>query len=118
MEIVSLSALAISIATPFISKTAEGVARKVGEDIWSLIKAPFVKKGKEDIEQYAKNDPENFKRELECELENDDNFRICLQEKVDKATVELSGSFQQNINNTGTIEKQVNIQNNSGNLNF
>ncbi|WP_367209927.1 hypothetical protein [Sphingobacterium sp. R2] len=118
MEIVSLAILAYTFAKPFIDKTAEGLATKVGEDIWSFIKGPFEQKGKENIEKYAKDNAEEFKKELEHEITSNDLFRTVLQEKIEKAQIELSGNFQQNINSFGSIEKQVNIQNNSGNLSF
>lgn len=118
MEIVSLAILAYTFAKPFIDKTAEGLATKVGEDIWTLIKSPFEQKGKANIEEYAKDNAKEFKKELEIELATNDHFRTILQEKIEKAQFELSGNFQQNINTQGSIEKQVNIQNNSGNLSF
>lgn len=118
MEPISLAFTAFILVKPFIEKTAEGIANQIGEDIWALIKSPFQKNGPKNIEKYAKDNPEEFKKQLELALLNDDSLRISLQDKVEKAQVKLSGSFQQNVNNHGTIDKQVNIQSNTGNISF
>src|SRR5690606_40077296 len=109
---------AYNFAKPIIEKSAEGLSAKIGEDIWTLIKSSFQKSGTKNIEKYAKDDPEEFKKQLETALLNDDALRASLQEKVEKAQIELSGSFQQNVNNHGTVDKQVNIQSNTGNISF
>lgn len=118
MEAVNLALLAYTFVKPFIEKGVEGLSTKIGEDIWTLIKSPFQKNGTKNIEEFAKDNPEQFKKQLELALLNDDTLRTSLQEKVEKAQIELSGNFKQNINNHGTIDKQVNIQSNTGNISF
>lgn len=111
MEIITLATTALTLATPFIKKVGEGTARKIGEDIWNLIKKPFQKKNKnieemslEDVQSTLVeilNEDEPFKSELE-------NFVINAQTKIDNIT--------QSINNNGNIDKQVNIGNVNGNI--
>lgn len=111
MEIINLATTALALASPFIEKIGEGSAKKIGEDIWNLLKKPFVKKGK-DIETMDKEDIQstlievlNEDAELKSELEK---IIVNSQTKID--------TLNQTINNTGNIEKQVNIGNVNGNV--
>ena len=116
MEVTSLVLLAYSLAQPFLEKTQEGIARKIGEDIWTLMKKPFEKKGIKQVDQYAQEQKEDFKKELESELNKNEAFKVELQDLIEKAQKSLSEISQQNLNNYGEVEKQINIQNNSGNI--
>jgi hypothetical protein len=116
MDILTLATAAYTLAKPFLDKTGERVARKVGEDIWNLIKMPFAQKGKENIEALAVTDHEAFTKELENQLRQDEKFANQLRELVGSSQNLLSGNFQQNINSYGDVEKQINIQINSGNI--
>lgn len=116
MDILTLASTAYILSKPFLDKTGEGVARKVGEDIWSLIKMPFAKKGKENIEELAVNDHVAFTKELEQQLQQNDSLARQLSELVTNSQNLLSGNFQQNINSYDKVEKQINIQTNSGSI--
>jgi hypothetical protein len=116
MDILTLATTAYVLAKPFLDKTGEGVARKVGEDIWNFIKLPFLKKGKQDIELSAITDQETFTKELEEQLKQDNGLASQLLELVTNSQNLLSGNFQQNINSYDKVEKQINIQTNSGNI--
>ena len=116
MDIFMLASTAYILAKPFLDKTGEGVARKVGEDIWNLIKTPFVKKGKENIEDLATTDQEAFTKELEQQLQQDEALARQLSELVSTSQNLLIGNFQQNINSYNKVEKQINIQTNTGSI--
>ncbi|WP_423740511.1 hypothetical protein V8245_05190 [Flavobacterium columnare] len=118
MDNYTLITSAISLISPFLTKTGEGVARKIGEDIWNLIKSPFNKKGVELNEIETLNDTENFKSELLKLLEDNPEFKSKLTEEIIKSENLLSGNFNQVVNNNNSIEKQVNIQNNTGDINL
>ncbi len=118
MDITTLALTAYTLAQPFLSKTGEGIARKVGEDIWNLIKKPFIKKGVDDVTSYARNNEENFKLELQDEIANNPDFAKELSQQLVTAQSILSGNFQQSINNNEKVEKQINIQHNTGNINM
>lgn len=113
MEIITLVTTALSLASPFINKIGEGTARKVGEDIWNLIKQPFTKKG-QDIE---KLDESQINLQLTQILSEDSDFKKELEDFITNAQSQLS-TVSQNIQNNGNIEKQVNIGNNIGNINL
>jgi len=114
MDILTLAATAYVLSKPFLEKTGEGVARKVGEDIWNLIKKPFIKKGTDNIEEVAISDQETFTKDLEQQLQQDETFAKELIDLVSHSQNLLSGNFQQNIISNGKVEKQINIQTNSG----
>ena len=94
----ALAIAAYNLAKPFLEKTGEGIARKVGEDIWNLIKKTFHESGQSDIETLALTNESNFKTQLEQKLATDEALKTTLASMVQKAEMELSGNFQQNIN--------------------
>lgn len=111
MEIITLATTALTLASPFIEKIGEGSAKKIGEDIWNLLKTPFVKKGK-NIETMNKEDIQSTLIEVlneDLDLKNDlEKIIVNAQTKID--------TLNQTINNNGSIEKQVNIGNVNGNV--
>ena len=117
MEIITLATTALALAQPFLNKIGEGVSRKVGEDIWNLIKKPFIKDKEIDETKLLENQIA-FKNDLVIKLNEDLSFQNELIALVEKSKKELANYTQQNINNNGNIEKQVNIGNITGNLNL
>jgi hypothetical protein len=49
IEPIALATTALTIATPYLLKSGEAIAEKIGEDIWKLIKKPFKGKNKAAI---------------------------------------------------------------------
>lgn len=111
METITLIATALSLAKPFLEKIGEGTSRKIGEDIWNLLKKPFKKKNM-DIDKMETKDIEF---ELVKILKDDPNFKNELESVVINAQTMIN-SVNQNINNNGSVEKQINISNNTGNI--
>ena len=111
MDIITLATTALTLATPLIEKIGEGTARKVGEDIWNLIKKPFQKKEK-NIEEMSSEDIQTTLVEL---LKEDGNFKNELESLVVYAQTKID-NINQTINNNGSIDKQVNIGNVNGNI--
>jgi hypothetical protein len=120
MEQITLITTAIALATPYLLKTGESIAEGIGEDIWKLIKKPFTKNKEAEfsIDINQQNEKDELVNLLLEEINRDTNFKIELETAVKKGQKELKAYFQQNINNIGNIEKQVNIQTNSGDINF
>ncbi|MGV4528972.1 hypothetical protein [Ornithobacterium rhinotracheale] len=109
-ELLMIISTTCSYLIPFIKKIGEGTSRKIGEDIWNLIKKPFCEKG-EDIH---KLDDDKIKEYL-SEILKDNPL---IKSKV-KELIESNSNYSQNINNNGNIDKQVNIGNiTNGNFNF
>ena len=118
MEIITLATAALSLATPFLVKAGEKIAENVGEGIWNLIKKPFTKKEQNELEaDIQKNtDKEKIIETIIAKLNSDQQFKADLENAVNQAQNELNAYYQQNITNNGNIEKQVNIQNVTGNI--
>lgn len=113
MDIATLATTALTLASPFIEKIGEGTAKKIGEEIWSLLKTPFSKKNKE-IEKLT---TEEIKQDLIEILKEDDSFKLELEKFVSNAQAQL-GTVNQNIQNNAEIAKQVNVGTNVGNINL
>lgn len=116
MDVITLATTALMLAKPFFEKTGEGVARKIGEDIWNLIKSPFVKNKQLSEDSEKPSNLETFKESLIEELKTNEEFKNILQSNVNTFQKQLNEGFQQNINNNDKVEKQINIQSNSGNI--
>lgn len=113
MDILTLATTALSLASPFLGKIGEGTSRKIGEDIWNLIKKPFGEKGKE----LDTKNSEEVKDELINMLNENIEFKNELENFVNNVELEL-GTINQNIQNNSSIEKQINIGSNIGNINL
>ena len=111
METLTLVTAALTLAKPFLEKIGEGTSRKIGEDIWNLLKKPFSKKGK-DIDQLSEDEVNS---ELLKILLEDSDFKKELEDFINSAKSQLS-TVNQNIQNNGSIDKQVNIGSNVGNI--
>lgn len=118
MESITLIQAALTLATPYLLKTGESIAEGIGEDIWRLIKKPFTKDKKTqfDIDISQQEEKDKLINLMLEEISKDNNFKQELETAVEKGQKELNAYYQQNINNNGDIEKQINIQHNSGNI--
>ncbi|MFK7059208.1 hypothetical protein V3Q90_03595 [Flavobacterium oreochromis] len=111
MDIITLATTALTLASPYIKKVGEGTAKKIGEDIWNLMKKPFENKNKE-IEKMEK---EEIHLTLIEVLNEDLNFKNELEKYIVQAQTKID-NLNQTITNNGSIEKQVNIGNVNGNI--
>ena len=111
MDNITLATTALTLITPFLNKIGEGTARKVGEDIWNLLKSPFQTKNK-IIEEMGINDIKTILIEI---LNEDINFKNELESFVLNSQTNIE-NIHQTITNNGSIEKQVNVGNITGNV--
>ena len=118
MEPITLITTAIALATPYLLKTGEGIAKSIGEDIWKLIKKPFTKNKEADFSFDITNEEEKDKLIdlLSKKIDEDSTFKYELENAVEKGQKDLNAYYQQNIHNNGEIGKQINTQENSGNV--
>jgi hypothetical protein len=118
MELITLATTALTLASPYLVKSGEKIAENIGEGIWNFIKKPFTSENdKKLISDLSINDNiEIIKAELINKLSKDPVFEAELRKAVENAQSQLINNAQQNINNSGEIEKQINIQQNSGNI--
>lgn len=120
MDPVTLITTALTLATPFLIKSGEKFAETVGEDIWKWIKKPFVGEDEKKLISDFKmeRDSESIKMALLEKMNENNQIKEELEKAVNNAQKALKAYHQQNINNNGQIDKQVNIQNLTGDINF
>jgi hypothetical protein len=118
MDIITLVTTALSFATPFLVKTGEKIAENIGEDIWNLLKKPFSKKEQDTLETNIQNDSEKetIIEAIIVKINSDQQYKTELENAVIDAKKTLIANNLQIVNNNGNIEKQVNIQNVTGNI--
>ncbi|MBD3863500.1 MULTISPECIES: hypothetical protein [Flavobacteriaceae] len=117
MEPITIITTALALASPYLAKTGEKVAEKIGEDVWNMLKKPFKKDKKKELFPESPNETqlEKIKEELLLKVQNNDSFKNELLQTITEAKTNLN---QQNINNQGKVEKQINIQTNTGDIKF
>lgn len=117
MDIATLAVTVYGLARPFLEKTGEGVARKIGEDIWNLIKSPFLRKKGDDVKSENITELE-FTEILSEELQSHPELIPQLNHLISEAQITIQNSGSQNITNNAEIQKQLNIKTNTGPINF
>jgi hypothetical protein len=118
MDIITLATTALSLATPFLIKAGEKIAEDIGKDIWNLLKKPFSKKEQDTLKTSIQNDSEKEKiiEAIIAKISSDKQYKTELENAIIDAQEALVANNQQIVNNNGNIDKQVNIQNVTGNI--
>lgn len=108
---------ALTLASPYLIKAGGKIAENIGEDIWNLLKQPFTREETEELFQDSPSQKqlEVLKEALVKKVQDNEIFKKELTEKITESQTNLN---QQNINNNGQVDKQINIQTNSGDINF
>lgn len=117
MEPIAIVTTAISLASPYLAKTGEKIAEKIGEDLWNMLKKPFTKEKRKDLFPESPNNEqlEKIKEELIIKVQDNESYKKELLKTITEAKTTLN---RQNINNQGEVKKQINIQTNSGDIKF
>lgn len=117
MEPITLITTAVAMATPYLLKTGESFAEKVGEDIWNVIKSPFVKKNIDIAFDFNSEEEKNKLIDLiKDEISQDIQYQNLLRIAIERGNEQLNSYSQQNVNNNAEVQKQINIQTNSGSI--
>lgn len=100
LTLTALSAAAVTILTPYVTKAGEKVAEKLGESLFNLVKSKF--SGDEETEETLKlyeKKPQRFEGALadtiEEKLKADPDFEAKLREIVAQADAQTGGSVSQ-----------------------
>lgn len=111
MEILSLISAAMFLLKPFLKKTGEKVAEEVGSTLWGWISDKIV--NKKDLPNKC-TDAEivDVQTYLESELTKNPSLAKALEAKIQE--IQSSSQGKLIIENKGSVEKQVNINNMSG----
>ncbi len=114
MDPITLSSAAISIITPFIVKTGEAIVQKTGEKLWKWLNIKFKK---DEIKTKTGNmntgDFDIIKGVILDKINNDKEFKIALEKEIEKAKTSIS---KMTVINKETVEKQININKNFGDI--
>lgn len=117
MDPITLVTTAVAITTPFLIKSGEKLAESIGEDMWNWIKKKFTKKEEEEI---LINPQDGLEERLSKVLLEKIESNPDLKKELEAALLNIEKThqsyFQQNITTNGNIEKQVNIQEVTGNI--
>lgn len=118
MDISQIVIMVFSFATPFLLKSGEAIAEKLGEDVWSLLKRPFSEDAEKQLIEKVEKDPSNPQNKLMLQnafalkLEHDAELLNEVKGKLKHIQSEISSNSEQIINNWGKISTQINIKDN------
>lgn len=102
---------ALTLAKPYLSKTGDKIAEKIGEDMWNLLKKPFSKKEKQKLFAEKPIQIEEIKNELVKIIEKDQSFKAELINMISELNPPANNGNQ--INNYGSGSATI-IGNNFG----
>lgn len=118
MEPMTLLSAAMTMLTPYLVKSGEKIAEEMGGSLWTWIKSKFNGKAKLPANP-SESDQQEIQKQLMMAVASDSQFAKELEEIMEKIrTSGQESSGQMNIINNGTVQKQVNITNNSGSINL
>lgn len=118
MEPMTLLSAAMTMLTPYLVKSGEKIAEEMGGSLWTWIKSKF--NGKAELPANpSESDQQEIQKQLMMAVASDSQFAKELEEIMEKIrTSGQESSGQMNIINNATVQKQVNITNNSGSFNL
>nr|WP_321375744.1 hypothetical protein [uncultured Bacteroides sp.] len=118
MEPITIITTAMGLLTPYLIKTGEKISEEVGESLWTWIRKRFSQQGNEhQLPELSDSDfQEKIKKLLLEKIDLDENFKRELEIEIEKKQRKLNYKNLQNIENKGHIGKQINIQENHGNI--
>lgn len=116
MEPILLATAALSILSPYIKKTGEKFAEKIGEGVWTWITKALSNKKEPKLPSSDGKGEEELKAVLLNKINSDNQFKVQLEEVIQKAQSDLAIHYEQYIENHGAVEKQINITHNTGNI--
>lgn len=116
MEPILLVTVALQVLSPFFKKAGDKFAEKIGEDVWRWIKMSFSGKKEPELPSTDGTGEEELKAVLFDRLSSDNKFRAELEEAIREAQSKLGIYHGLHVENSDKVEKQINIQNNTGNI--
>ena len=118
MEPMTIISTAISLLAPFLEKSGEKFAEKIGEDVWLWIKNAFSKQEKQH--KLPKLNDIDLQEKLEKILLEritiDEKFKKEFEQEIEKTQKAIKSNYQQYVSNEEAVQKQIIIQENHGNI--
>ncbi len=116
MDPIALVAVTLQVLSPFFKKAGDKFAEKIGEYVWGWIKKSFSGKKEPKCPSPDGAGEEELKATLLNRLNSDEEFKAQLESLIRDSQSNLAAHYEQHIENHGTVEKQINIQHNSGHI--
>ena len=113
MDPITLITTTMAVLTPYLVKSGEKVAEEMGASLWTWLKEKF-SNNKQLPTAPSESDKSTIQLQLMYDIAQNKEFALALEKKIQEIKEELYSQGSMNIENNGTIEKQVNITNNSG----
>ena len=115
MDPITLITSAMTMLSPYIVKYGEKIAEEMGASLWSWIKGKF-SNNQQLPTSPSETDKNAIQLQLMSEIARNAEFALSLEKKIQELKQKSSNQGIMNIENNGTVEKQVNITNNSGSI--
>lgn len=113
MDPITLITTTMAVLTPYLVKSGEKVAEGMGASLWTWLKEKF-SNNKQLPTAPSESDKSTIQLQLMYDITQNKEFALALEKKIQEIKEELYSQGSMNIENNGTVEKQVNITNNSG----
>lgn len=115
MEPITLITSAMAMLTPYLIKSGEKIAEEMGSSLWTWIKEKFGN-NKQMPTSPSESDKNTIQLQLMSEIAQNAKFALELEKKMQELKQKSHNQGIMNVENNGTVEKQVNITNNSGTI--
>lgn len=115
MDPITLITSAMTILSPYLVKSGEKIAEEMGASLWSWLKGKF-----SNNQQLPTSPSEPDKNAIQLllmsEIARNAEFALSLEKKIQELKQKSFSQGIMNVENHGTVEKQINITNNSGSI--
>lgn len=115
MEPITLIISAMTILSPYLVKSGEKIAEEMGASLWSWIKGKF-SNNQQLPTSPSEPDKNTIQLQLMSEIARNAEFALSLEKKIQELKQKSCSQGIMNVKNHGTVEKQINITNNSGSI--
>lgn len=113
MDPITLITTTMTVLTPYLVKSGEKIAEEMGASLWTWLKERF-SNNKQLPTAPSESDKSIIQLQLMSDIAQNKEFALALEKKIQEIKQVLYNQGTMNVVNNGTVEKQVNITNNSG----
>lgn len=115
MEPITLITSAMTILTPYLIKSGEKIAEEMGASLWTWLKGKFSNNELLPTSP-SESDKNAIQLHIMSEVSQNKEFALALEKKIQEMKQESCNNGAMKVENNGTVEKQINITNNSGSI--
>lgn len=115
MDPITLITSAMTILSPYLVKSGEKIAEETGASLWSWLKGKF-SNNQQLPTSPSEPDKNAIQLQLMSEIARNTEFALSLEKKIQELKQKSFSQGIMNVENNGTVEKQINITNNSGSI--